>query len=1104
MDAHLQRVVSFGVCFHHAGLTMDERDIIEGAFKRNALRVLVATSTLSSGVNLPARRVIIRTPIFHGRAIDALTYRQMIGRAGRMGKDTSGESVLICQKTDYETVKHLMSAKLAPIQSCLQSGGSQRLKRAILEIICSEVATNPDDVSLFAKSTLLAAGATLTDNPVEETVAFLLENEFVRLQKMDDGSLKYFPTPLGKACLSSAMPPEEGLALFAELQRARRCFALDTELHIIYLVTPYSVCNQWPSIDWITYLDMWEKLPASMRRVGELVGVSDFYLVSQARGKAQAQSAQAFLKLQTHKRFYTALALQDLVSETPLNEVAHKYNCPRGLLQSLQQSAASFAGMVTAFSRQLGWATVEILVAQFQDRLQFGVSRELLDLMRLPILDGPKARALFNGGIQSLLSLASCDPHVLENVLYKSTPFESEKVGQNEAQKRKQMRSIWISGKQALTVREAADVLITHARKYMENELGFAAEIKWENVQNAALGPQGNCSVKIETQSTISNKESVSLTGSQHSNRSSHSLRATTSKNDSAKTNEKNLKNGSVTIQNEQQTYSVKIEAQRTNSNKENISLTESQDSNKTNNQNTDYSLRKAILTNENNSEKNSKNSFCANSRKHSTTQQNYSIKSETQRTNSNNINNKNADQSLTKSKDANNTNNKDTYNSPKPTVLTDRNETVKTIERNLKNCSITDSFSIKSGKHSTPKDKALTAPQESVAENSSSLFSEECDSSAKLEHNISSTSKEDSSKRLSFNDAMDSGFELNASSNDLFDSSDNLKKIQQDIDKVGLSFNNIDWGSDIDFDSQKLGAEGDNKENVKKHIVSSANVVRPLDVSKSPVRNSQGKRQRTSLTIEQDLSIRTPSKKARVVKVKNNVKFPSIITDSGIFTSSKDKKTESVVNANPPINFSNVEIIDVCANEELFATFAKEISAKRTFALSLACTKIKERKSTIGENMLKLNANTNKETKVAEKAFAYKEILLEGITFCWGENVAYYVPVKNEIVPWAKVSNLLEHVFSNVDNLIRIFDCKEQINLLKRCCDIGFKCCADDPKVGDWIIEPDENEKNFLAMVRICIPIRIVNIFNLWLFGIYLEFKVFLKVEWFLNSFCD
>lgn len=69
---------------------MDERDILEGCFKNGTLRVLIATTTLSSGVNLPARRVIIRSPVFQGRPIDILSYRQMVGRAGRMGVDTAG------------------------------------------------------------------------------------------------------------------------------------------------------------------------------------------------------------------------------------------------------------------------------------------------------------------------------------------------------------------------------------------------------------------------------------------------------------------------------------------------------------------------------------------------------------------------------------------------------------------------------------------------------------------------------------------------------------------------------------------------------------------------------------------------------------------------------------------------------------------------------------------------------------------------------------------------------------------------------------------------------------------------------------------------------
>lgn len=58
-----------------------------------------------------------------------------------------------------------------------------------------------------------------------------------------------------------------------------------------------------------------------------------------------------------HRRFYTALALQDLINEVPLTEVAAKFKCSRGMLQSLQQTASTFAGILFFLISFIFWMT---------------------------------------------------------------------------------------------------------------------------------------------------------------------------------------------------------------------------------------------------------------------------------------------------------------------------------------------------------------------------------------------------------------------------------------------------------------------------------------------------------------------------------------------------------------------------------------------------------------------------------------------------------------------------------------------------------------------------------------------------------------------------
>ncbi|KAK7929427.1 hypothetical protein WMY93_005822 [Mugilogobius chulae] len=492
LDPILQRTVPWGVGFHHAGLTFDERDVLEGAFRQSVLRVLAATSTLSSGVNLPARRVIIRTPTFNGHLLDPLTYKQMAGRAGRKGVDTTGESVLVCKETERQKGITLLKGDLQPISSCLVKregdGVTTSMLRAILEIIVGGVASRPQDVSLYASCTLLAASLKCELKPTNETnkgaiescVEWLMDNEFITIQKEEEEE-RYCPTQLGAATLSSSLSPPEALGIFADLQRAMKGFVLENDLHILYLITP--LYAEWTTIDWYQFFCLWEQLSSSMKRVAELVGIQEGFLARSVSGKLVAKTEKQRRQMAIHKRFFTTLVLHDLVNEVPLGTVAPKYNCNRGQLQSLQQSASTYAGMVTVFCKRLGWHNLELLLSQYQTRLSFGVQRELVDLVRVSLLNATRARALYAHNLCTVAELARASVENVEKALRNAVPFKSSKravdESEFEAAERRSLRCVWVTGGRALTEQEAAVEIISEAQMLLQEDLAQLG-VQWD------------------------------------------------------------------------------------------------------------------------------------------------------------------------------------------------------------------------------------------------------------------------------------------------------------------------------------------------------------------------------------------------------------------------------------------------------------------------------------------------------------------------------------------------------------------------------------------------------------------------------------------------
>ncbi|WP_247003074.1 DEAD/DEAH box helicase [Halosolutus gelatinilyticus] len=109
----LRKSVLDGVAFHHAGLSKNDRDLVEEWFKEGRIELLFSTSTLAWGVNLPARCVIIRDTKLHDPLegevdMSPLDVLQMLGRAGRPGYDDVGYGWVVCDAAEADKYRRLL------------------------------------------------------------------------------------------------------------------------------------------------------------------------------------------------------------------------------------------------------------------------------------------------------------------------------------------------------------------------------------------------------------------------------------------------------------------------------------------------------------------------------------------------------------------------------------------------------------------------------------------------------------------------------------------------------------------------------------------------------------------------------------------------------------------------------------------------------------------------------------------------------------------------------------------------------------------------------------------------------------------------------------
>ncbi|NXO34350.1 HFM1 helicase, partial [Locustella ochotensis] len=134
-DSKLKDLLTYGVAYHHAGMEISDRKIIEGAFTVGDLPVLFTTSTLAMGVNLPAHLVVIKSTMHYVGGVfqeySETDILQMIGRAGRPQFDTTATAVIMTRCSTRERyIQMLNGADI--IESSLHSHLIEHLNAEIV------------------------------------------------------------------------------------------------------------------------------------------------------------------------------------------------------------------------------------------------------------------------------------------------------------------------------------------------------------------------------------------------------------------------------------------------------------------------------------------------------------------------------------------------------------------------------------------------------------------------------------------------------------------------------------------------------------------------------------------------------------------------------------------------------------------------------------------------------------------------------------------------------------------------------------------------------------------------------------------------------------
>lgn len=381
--------------FHNANLAFKKRTDLENRFKNDPkCRVIVATSTLAWGCNLPARRVIV-TGIHRGlTTVENYDIWQMVGRAGRPRYDPRGDAYILVPESKKQESIAKIKEKMPIKSTMLDYVGTETNPHyktlafhVVSEIHNGNVKTKEGFHVWFRKSLAYHQNHLFNDEIIDKTISLL---EQYRAIVVENGEYKC--TAVGK-------------------------------IASMYYFSPFDVSD----------------LRRNFKMIFEQKMEDNDFALAMAMGNIDSNKWSITNRYEKEQMFNFESKVKRMFGENTFLPGAVKHGCVYYNMlkgKTVDVFSSLQAGLTTDLERTMQvinsidsmsckWDKQQWLKI-FKLRLQYGVEADIVDLVRIPNVGNVRANRLKNSKIKSLADFVKYDSDTLSKTMKCSKKLAEE------------------------------------------------------------------------------------------------------------------------------------------------------------------------------------------------------------------------------------------------------------------------------------------------------------------------------------------------------------------------------------------------------------------------------------------------------------------------------------------------------------------------------------------------------------------------------------------------------------------------------------------------------------------------------------------------------